>query len=107
MVKFADYGGQEIRLTRERETHIAIRREVALGLRERIAEVLREPDRVVQSATDPEARLYYRWYPATPVGAKHFCVVVANVEGDGFVLTAYFTQRVKRGEAIWSRESKS
>jgi hypothetical protein len=44
--------------------------------------------RVIQSLSDPQARLYYRYYAGTRVGDKYLCVVVKVVGTDAFVLTA-------------------
>ena len=75
------------------------------GLREVLADTLREPEMVVESASDAEARLYYRFYRRTMVGGKHLCVVVKTRRDDAFVVTAYLTDRVKRGIIVWQRES--
>ena len=66
-----------------------------------IAESLRQPERVVQSLSDPDAWLYYRRYPDTPVGTKYLCVVVKSGAADAFVVTAYLTDSVKRGTQLW------
>jgi hypothetical protein len=98
-----DYEGLAIRLTEERLAHIAEHAEMA-GLIEAIPETLQAPERVVGSLSDPQARLYYRFYFGTMVGGKHLCVVVKVVEDDAFVLTAYLTDRVKRGMPLWPKE---
>ena len=46
-------------------------------------ETLAGPEQVVQSISDPEARLYYRFYARTLMGGKHLCVVV-KVSGRRF-----------------------
>ena len=66
-----------------------------------IEETLRTPERVLGSLFDSEARLYYRFYRETTVGAKYLCVVVKITQGDAFVLTAYLTDSVKRGWRLW------
>jgi hypothetical protein len=66
-------------------------------MEEAIEQTLLHPERVVQSFSDAEARLYHRLYFGTLVGAKHLCVVVKLAAGDAFVLTAYLTDRVKKG----------
>ena len=38
------------------------------------------------------------------VGDKFLCVVVKLTEADAFVVTAYLTDRVKRGKHIWPAE---
>ena len=99
-----DYKGLAIRLTGERLAHIMEHPEMA-GLENAIAETLAQPEGVVESLSDPEARLYYRYYLGTRVGDKWFCVVVKVMDQDAFVLTAYLTDKIKRGVQIWPRGS--
>jgi hypothetical protein len=103
MVILADYEGRSIRLTDERWRHIEEHPEM-IGLRRAVAETLREPEAVIQSASDPLPRLYYRFYHRTMVGGKHLCVVVKVRLEDAFIVTAYLTDRVKRGTVLWPKE---
>jgi hypothetical protein len=98
-----DYANRTVRLTDERLAHILERPEM-VGQDTAIEEVVRDPEVVVESLADPEARLYYRFHLGTVVGDKYLCVVVKFLRGDAFVLTAYFTDKVKRGRQIWPRE---
>lgn len=66
-----------------------------------ISETLKTPEKVIQSLSDSEARLYYRFYPKTPVGAKYLCVIAKIPRDDAFILTAYLTDSVKKGEVLW------
>jgi hypothetical protein len=66
-----------------------------------IEQTLRQPEVVVQSASDPQAHLYDRWYLGTMVGDKHLCVVVKVLPADAFVVSAYLTDKVKKGEQLW------
>jgi hypothetical protein len=104
MVVLTDYEGRTIRLSDERWRHIAEHPEMA-GLQKAVEETLREPEAVIQSASDPLARLYYRFYHRTTVGGKHLCVVVRVRQEDAFVVTAYLTDRLKRGTVLWPKES--
>jgi hypothetical protein len=99
-----DYQGTEIRLTDERLEHILEHPEMA-SLEPEIVETLARPERVVRSRSDEEARLYYRFYPETAVGGKFLCVVVKFRTDDAFVLTAYLTDKIKRGELFWNATS--
>ena len=72
-----------------------------VSLESAIEETLRDPERVVRSFSDPEARLYYRYYFWTMVGGKYLCVVVKMLDVDAFVLTAYVTDRIKKGVPLW------
>jgi hypothetical protein len=98
-----DFEGTAIRLTDERLEHILSHPELS-GLAASIGEVLGNPEMVVQSRTDPEARLYYRYYIGTAVGDKFLCVVVKLIEADAFVVTGYLTDRVKKGKQLWPTE---
>ena len=99
-MKFHDFQGLVIRLTGERRAHILGHPEMA-PMEAAIEETLVRPERVVQSFSDPHARLYYRFYFRTIVGGKYLCVVVKILDDDAFVLTAYLTDRIKRGIPIW------
>ena len=70
-----DCEGRSIRLTEERWAHISEHPEMVM-MRAAVEETLEAPEIVVQSASDPEARLYYRFYPGTVVGGKYLCAAV-------------------------------
>jgi hypothetical protein len=71
-----------------------------------IEETLLQPERVVESFTDPQAHLYYRFYFRTIVGGKFLCVVVKTLETDAFLLTAYLTDRIKKGVQLWPTQGQ-
>lgn len=96
-----DYRGRDIRLTDERKEHIFQHREMA-GMEHALEQTLRDPERVIQSKSDEIARLYYRYQTATLFGDKWLCVVV-KYDDDPFVVTAYLTDAVKKGEEIWRK----
>ncbi len=98
-----DWQGLAIRLTGERLTHILAHPEMA-GMERAIAATVAAPESVLESLSDPQARLYYRLYLGTLVGDKHVCVVVKITTDDAFVLTAYLTDKVKKGTLIWPRK---
>jgi hypothetical protein len=98
-----DFTGRLIRVTDERWKHILERAEM-VGLQDTIAKTLLTPLEVVQSVTDEAAWLYYRYCPRTIVGAKFLCVVVKRGD-DAFMLTAYLTDRIKKGLRIWPRRA--
>ena len=74
------------------------------GMEKAIEETLARPEKVVESLSDPDARLYYRFYLGTRVGDKYLCVIVKLGGEDAFVVTAYLTDRAKRGVLIWPKE---
>ncbi len=101
---FRDYQGLQVRLTDERLVHILEHPEMA-GMEDAIRNTLVQPEKVVESFSDPEAHLYYRLSVGTKVGDKYLCVVVKVTRGDAFVLTAYLTDKIKKGVILWPKES--
>ena len=97
-----DFEGRAIRLTEERLAHILEHPEMR-GMEDRVEETVRNPERVLESLADPQARLYYRLYVATKVGDKHLCVVVKVADNDAFVLTAYLMSRPTGGRQLWPK----
>lgn len=102
MHRLGDHEGRPIRLTEERLSHILAHPEM-VGMEDAIAEGLTSPERVIESPSDSAVRLYYRRFPATRVGDKFLCVVVKIQTGDAFVITAYLTDRMRRGRVLWER----
>lgn len=97
--RLTDIAGRELRLTAERLEHIERRPEMTdqLGNLER---TLADPDEVRVSNQDEAVQLFYRHFPRTPVTEKYL-LVVANVgSNDPFVITAFFTDRVKSGRPV-------
>ena len=72
MREYRDYQGLRIRLTDERFEHIRYHPEM-VPMERHIADTLSRPERVVESLSDAEARLYYRFYVGTRVGDKYLC----------------------------------
>jgi len=101
-MNLVDYAGNSIRLTDERLKHITEHPEMSNNS-EKIKETLERPDIVIRSRIDEEARLYYRFYAGLSIGNKYLCIVVKFKEKDAFVITAYFTDSIKKGEAIWRK----
>ena len=104
MAVLIDYEGRAIRLTEVRWRHISEHPEMA-EMRGALEETLRAPEVVRESTDDPAARLYYRFYHRTMVGGKYLCAVVRLVNEDAFVVTAYLTDRLKKGRVLWPTKS--
>lgn len=58
---------------------------------------LQFPDEIRQSKTDRDVFLYYKQFD------KLYCVVVKHIGMEGFLITAYPTDKVKEGDSIWTR----
>ena len=99
---FKDYAARKIRLTGNRLEHILTRAEME-GQEDKISETLLIPDMIKKSKHDPVALLYYKLYAKTPVTRKYLMVAVKVENGEGFILTSFFTDKIKAGETIWKK----
>lgn len=103
MEVFTDYKERTIRLTNERREHLENNHPEMAEQLERVEETLENPDVIVTSRTDEAVELFYRWYGNTPVTKKAMCVVVKCLPGNCFIITAYYTDTVKRGNTLWRK----
>jgi hypothetical protein len=103
MIYVNDVHGRSVRLTDERLEHIEGDHPEMANQLSRIMETLSEPEKIVRSRTDPEVELFYRFYELTSVTSKFLCVVVKVLPYHNFIITAYYTDRVKRGDVLWKK----
>jgi hypothetical protein len=60
---------------------------------------VRDPDLIRASEKDPQVHVYYR-----PTSNGYTCVVVGGDDPQGrFVITAYFTKKLKHGTDLWTK----
>jgi hypothetical protein len=95
--------GIPIRLTEERTEHIGRRHPEMIGQGEKILETISSPAYVQEG--DSRTLIAVRHYPQTPLTEKHCCVVYRELnEEEGFILTAYFTNRPAEWRTVvWKR----
>ena len=74
---------------------INIKHKVMEGKKKIVKEVLFDPDEIRKSRTDKDVFLYYKKID------KLYCVVTKHEGEEGFLITAYPTDKVKEGEVIW------
>jgi hypothetical protein len=98
---FKDVFGNRIRFTDERIAHIRDGHPEMANQFERIKETLLRPDKVVRSKSDDNVSLFYRYYKTTNVGSKFMCVVVKLIKDHNFILTAYYCEKIKKGDLLW------
>jgi hypothetical protein len=104
MKLLVDHRGRGIRLTDERFDHLQAHHPEMFGQLDRFSETLSVPDMVIRSKVDASVELFYKHYSASPVSDKFLCIVVKTSGMDYFVITAYYTDTVKRGEVLWERK---
>ncbi|MEW6295097.1 MAG: DUF4258 domain-containing protein [Candidatus Diapherotrites archaeon] len=66
---------------------------------EEVKETLRNADEIRQSKTDSSVHLYYKKF-----GKYFLCVLIKNLNDEGFIVTAYLSNNVKKGEIIWKKK---
>lgn len=98
-----DRFGNEIHLTDERWTYIRVQHPEISPYLEEIIETLRAPEVVKKSKRDGKVHLYFKFFDHI-LGGK-FILVVVKMEARKFIITAYVTDYVKKGETIWEKSS--
>ena len=99
-----DIHNRSIRLTQEREEHIENDHPEMFGQLNRIQDTLSDPDIIVKSRSDETVELFYKHYTSTPVTEKYLCTAVKVLLNDLFIITAYFTDSIKRGTVLWKKK---
>lgn len=99
-----DRYGRQIRLTEERELHITTTHPEMNNQLDNIKDTLAQPDSIIQSNSVANVVLYYRHYAQTPVTEKYLCIVVKVTSDDSFVITSYFTDKIKQGVILWQKQ---
>lgn len=68
------------------------------GKESEVQQCLSNPCEIRKSSEDKDVYLYYR-----PYGKYFLCVVARHFNGNGFIITAYITDKLKEGERIWKK----
>ncbi len=69
------------------------------GQERAVIRTLLDPDQIRVSKVDRAVYLFYR-----ALGRKHLCVVAKRVDArNGFIITAYITEKIKEGRVVWKR----
>jgi hypothetical protein len=86
-------------LTRDRWREIVrFKHPAMVGHEKAVRECLKSPNTICESDKDAAVHLYYM-----AARGVFVCVVVApDGAGERFVVTAYFTKRMKKGKQIWT-----
>lgn len=79
------------------EYFVSIKHPVMRDKENIVKSVLQMPDEVRQSKTDKDVFLYYKQ------SDKLYCVVVRHTGIEGYMVTAYPTDKVKEGEIVWTK----
>ena len=95
--------GKVVRLDEDRWRHVLGHPEMK-NQRSRVEETLVDPDEIRENARSSSIWLFYKLYANTPVSQKYLLVIVEILNGEGFIVTAFFTDKVKKGGLIWKKK---
>ena len=101
---FEDVFKRKVRLTDERYEHLVSEHPEMVEQIDKVKESLFGPVIVVRSKADSQFELFYRYYKSTPVTQKYWCIVVKVRADDSFIITAYFTDTIKKGKILWEKK---
>jgi len=85
---------RKIYLTVERWKHIQKHSEMSDKLEE-IKDVLAKPLKITDYLFEKDVKHYYKYYKDRKSKAKYLRVIVKYLNGEGFVITAYFVDKIK------------
>ena len=92
--------GRRIRTTRSYWKMVATKKHPAVaGMIEDVKLTLIDPDEVRRSRYDTSIHLYYK-----RLDDRFICVAAKHLNEDGFLVTAYLTDKIKRGEPVWKKK---
>ena len=89
-----DRHGRAIRLTHTQWKHIVEHPEMSDQI-ERIKETIELPHVIHSGKRDPNIRYYFRYYKKTPATGNYLLVAVKYLNGDGFVITAFYATKAR------------
>lgn len=88
---------KKIRISKEHWKRISeIKHPEVSGLEDEIKQALIIPIEIKRSNSDRNVYLYYSKYKS-----NFLCAVIRYLNGNGFIITAYITSKIKKGEIIW------
>jgi len=91
--------GKSIRTTRSHWELISKTKHPEIeGKEAEVKECLSNPVEIRKSSEDSDVYLYY-----LPYMTYYICVVARHLNGEGFIITAYITDKIKEGESVWKK----
>ncbi len=90
---------KKIRISNEHWKHISeIKHPEVSGLENEIKQTLIHSVEIKRSNSDRNIYLYYSKYKS-----YFLCTVTRHLNGHGFIITAYITSKIKKGDQIWKQ----
>ena len=90
-----DKTGRKIHLTEELWKHIMYEHTILSNRLNDLIDTLLNPLIIVSSSSDSKVRCYYKYYKNIRLNAKYLMVVVKYLNGSGFIITSFYTDKIK------------
>ena len=75
-----------------------VKHPIIKGKESLVKECLQDPEEIRLSQDDKSVYLYYKQWEK-----YYLCVVVRHLNGEGYILTIYITDKIKEGEEVWRK----
>ena len=90
-----DKSNRKIHLSKERWSHINQEHPEVSEYLQEMQETIENPVKIKIYKYDGNVRYYYRYYKSRESAAKYMLVIVKYLNGNGFIITAYFVRNIK------------
>lgn len=77
---------------------INIKHPTLKGREASVKETLEDPDKIRVSKKDKSVLLFYKKFHK-----RHLCAAVKTLKERGYIITAYWTDKIKEGELKWKK----
>ena len=93
--EFKDKNGKIIYLTKERWSHINIEHPEIADYIEEFNEILSNPTKIFDYQHNKYIKYYYKYFKDRKEKSKYLLIIVKYLNGEGFIITAYFVRQIK------------
>ena len=88
-----DKSGRRIYITKERLKHIKRHPKISSRI-EDIKSILKNPHTITGHEVDENARYYYGYFKNNDPEERYLLILVKYLNGEGFIITAFFTNKI-------------
>ena len=94
LFEIIDESGRKIHLSNERWTHIK-KKHPEIENQEMLKEGIEKFDKITKHDFDPSVHYHYKFYKHKRQSKRYLCVAIKYLNGEGYVITAYFDTKIK------------
>ncbi len=94
LFEITDKTGKKIHLSKERWNHIR-KKHPEVEEAEEVEQTIRNPDKIERYDFDETIDHYHKYFKHKKSPAKYLFVSVKYLNGEGYIVTAFFTKNIK------------